>query len=507
MSPSSKGVIPGLFLALVAAVAVLAMNGSWLLPAVDDTGAAYLVSVPMIATGAAPVLPWAPWDSSEPTSELEDRGSALPLMMAALMRVKPSAHIVGLWAMALSASALFFAVGWVAGGVAGMSGALVAGLLLGVSGPIVALATTIRPELLAMALVALQLGMMTYQPRWSLAHGLLGAMCWLAHPVGAGAVAAAVLWPFARPRGGPRRVLAAGAALLPTVVLFASSPLLHGLLKPPSLGAFRTGLGTGILETTGGLLVWAGGGFAGPAGLALGLLVVVGATAWVLLEARATPTPPADVHWSDPAAPDLLAESFRPAAGLLALALVLPALAGVGGSAGSLGTGWTPVLVPTAALLAAAVTRSLRRHLRPAVIAGAGVLALWMIASGWTATAHLQDVHRIGRGHTAAVWIESKVIRWVDNRSRAFPTIYASSPALLIIVSGQPTRGLPAEPGDLDAFAEHFRRHPGALVVTGTPPEGLQVSDYLGALDVTPLVDAPEGTVLVPRGAAASGGS
>jgi tetratricopeptide (TPR) repeat protein len=499
MSPSSRGVVPGLFLALAAAVAILQVNDSWLLPAVDDTGVAYLEVAPRIAVGVDPVVPWSAWDAARPTSTIEGRGTAFPLLMSALMHLRPRAHVAGLWAMAASAAVLFLAVGWVVGGVSGMPGALIAGVVLAVSAPLVGLGTALRPELLAMALVALQLGLMTYRPRGSLAIGVMAALAWLAHPVAVGAVAAAVVWPLAGPERPVRRAMVDMlSAAVPAVALLATGRLLHGLLVPAPLH-FGSGnpLG-GAGEALGGLFGAAAGGIGGSAGVVIGAVLSLGAAAWVLREAGETPRPEADIHWSDPAAPDLLATLFRPAAGLLLLALLVSAAFGGGGARGELAAPWALAWLPGVTLVSASVVRGLRRNGGGLGRLVAGVLAVWIVASGWVGAGRLASARADGAAYSARVWVDSEVIRWVDNQSDAYPVVYASSPPLLAVQSRRATRALPVDPARIDDFVRNFRMHPGAIVLTDSLPAALDAAPYESALGLRAAVETDEGTVLTP---------
>ena len=48
MSPSSRGIVAGLFMAGVAALSTLSANQGWLLPSLDEDGAELLAGVPAI---------------------------------------------------------------------------------------------------------------------------------------------------------------------------------------------------------------------------------------------------------------------------------------------------------------------------------------------------------------------------------------------------------------------------------------------------------------------------
>ena len=491
MSPSSRGVLPGLFLALAAAFAILTLNSHWLLPAVDDDGMAYLVAAPQLASGQAPDIPLVAWDAADPTTGLEDRGTAMPLAMAALMGTGQRTFVTALWMLAVSAGLGVLTAAWVGGGVAGIPGALAAGLALAASPLMVQSVTAIRPEVLVMAMVGLQLGLMTYRPRWSIAHGIPAAVAWLAHPVGLGAVAAAVVWPLRQDR--PRRSPGAAAlAAMPSIVLLATGSMMHGTLVPPGLSGPSV---AGAWSTAVGILRWAGTGFGGFIGPVLGLVVAVAILALVVADLRGTPDPPPDVHWSDPAAADALAVQLRPAAGILVLALGTAAVL-TAGSGGGFAQPWAPMTLPLTVLAASSAIRRGKGRSGAKSLVPVAILVAWMSMSSVNAVLTFRTIRAEGRGHTAAVWVASEVIRWVDNRSAPYPLLYASEPALILLQSGRAARGIPATGARRPGFVESFRAHPGPIVLSGTArSQAKSLAEELGLVEV---VNTEEGIVLIP---------
>ena len=490
MSPSSRGLIPGLFLALAAAFAVLTLNTHWLLPAADDDGVAYLVAAGQLAAAEPPDVPLAKFDAGEAPTGLEDRGTAMPLVMSGIVRTGRRPYVAALWVLALSAASALLTAAWVAGGVAGLPGALAVGLALAGSSLMMESVTAIRPEVLVMAMVGVQLGLMTYRPRWSPLHGVPAALAWLAHPVGVGAVAAAMLWPLRKPRG--RRAWAAAVlAALPSVVLLSSAGVLSGTLVPPRLPGLSE---FGPVPAAAGLLAWLGAGFGGLLGPALGMLVAAGIVALLLADVRDTPTPPADVHWSDPAAADALAEQLRPAAGILLLGLGAAAML-TAGTGGTLAQPWAPMALPLAVLATSAAVR--RARVLPAI-----ALVAWMSVSSANAVFAYRDMRDEGRAHTAAKWVPSEVIRWLDNRSAPYRVIYASEPALVFFQSGRTALGIPRDRDDERhaAFVEKFLSDPGPVVLSGDAAAG---ADALAAeLGLVEIVSTSEGRVLIPENGA-----
>ena len=490
MSPASRGILAGLLLAGVAALGTLAANQGWLLPSVDESGAAYLVAAPQVVVDGATVAPWSEWDGREPDL-LAGRGVALTGVMSALLPLRPQPHVTALWSLAASAAVLMLFVAWTVGGVAGIPGGLLAGAVLASSALGVSLATAIRPEILAMARVARQLGLFTYQPRWWVAHGLVGALCWLALPAGLGCVLAAALvavWTRDEPQERAR-------AALGTITTALAAPAITWVLpwagfasllpvRPPSFGSATASL-RGVVE-------FMGGGWGGPS-VVLGLVVGTAAAALVLSEWVETPAVLEPVDWKDPRAPDGLAEAFRPAALIQAVSLLLSTEL-LGALDGPTSAPWALVIVPVVAVGCAAVARrAARRRWRATVVPAA---LIWLGVSALGARTTLTSIQEDGRALTHRSWVSSEVIRWVDNRSDGFTTFYSDEPALLHIQSGERAIRLPRRTADLDAFADVFQDRPGAVLVTAASRVSANaIEDALG-LEV--IEATAEGTILVP---------
>ncbi len=488
VSPASRGLLPGLFLAVAVAFAVLAVNRHWLLPSLDATGVRYLAATPQLAAGALPAIPIAPWDADNGASGLDGRGTLMPIVMAALMSAGGArAYVVGLWVLAGAAALAVLALAWTVGGAAGAGGAALAGGLVALAPFTLDAATSLQPSLLLGALTAVMIGTMAYQPRWHAAHGFLAALAWLAHPAGVGAVAAAVVWPAAQPHRGRwrGRALLAAAPAAVLLALGARWPLLAPPTSSPSLRA----LGDALNELAGAAVPFARGGWTTTT--APILLASVGALA--VAEARATPEPPAAPHWSEPAAMDLLAMRFRRATGVVALASLVATAWG-----GRVPGSWLPAAFLVLALGAAVSVRWKRRLRGPLGWVPLVLLLLWGTAAAWTSRARLVELRAEGRGATASVWVESPVIRWIDNRSRPYAEIYATDPALVLVQSGRGARTLPAEGEELAAFARHFSAHPGAVVLTRPHDGEARARELTTLLGLREVVRVDEGRILVP---------
>jgi hypothetical protein len=491
MSPSSRGLVPGLFLALAAALGVLGANAHWLFPAQGETGVRYFISAPALARGHTPLTPWIPAGETAPQDALAGRGRLMPTLMAGLIRQGAKPHVSALWVLAGSAAVAVVGLSWAAGGVAGIWGALAAGLGLLAAPLTLEAVTVLGPDALLAALAALLMGALTYRPRASALHGAVGAAAWLAHPAGLGLAAASMVWPFSRGAGmrsHPRRLGAAGAAALPAILLLAFGAGQPLLVLPGVRGGDLAAGGA----TLSGVLSFAGAGLPGTLGDVFGGLLMVLLAGLVILEARATPPPPADVHWSDPAAPDALALAFRPAAGLVALGAALGSWAAWTGEA--LSAPWFAAAIPLAALAGAAAVRWKRRHAGVGGWLPAACLALWILGSALGSWRDLTRLRETGRGYTSAHWVASSLIRWIDNESVPFPVLYADQPALILLQTGRPSREIQLRAGGLDAFVSAFGAAPGAVVLTGGGR--LRADEVAERLGLRTLVDDPHGRAL-----------
>ena len=491
MSPSSRGLVPGLFLALAAALGVLGANTHWLSPAQGETGVRYFVSAPALARGEPALTPWTPTGQVGPQDALAGRGRLMPALMAALIRRGAKPYVSALWVLAGSAGVAVLGVAWVAGGVAGVPGALLSALVL-LSAPLaLETSTVLGPDALLAALAALLLGTLTYRPRAAALHGALGAAAWLAHPAGLGLLAAAMVWPF-RPGAGDRsrrqRLAATALAALPAVVVLALGTRYPLALLPPAHGGGLPAMGT----TLSGVLSFMGGGLPGAWGVGAGAVLMALLAGLVIMEARATPPPPPGVSWSHPAAPDALALTFRPAGALVALGAILGSWAAWVGE--DLSAPWVAAAVPLSALAGTSVVRWGRKRASMRRWLPAACLSLWIVASAlgsWRSLVHLRET---GRGYTSAHWVASPLIRWVDNRSAPYRILYADQPALILLQTERASREVSVSHDGVETFASAFEEAPGAVILTGGDiPLADAVAERLG---LKVLVDDPHGRVL-----------
>lgn len=492
MSPSARGLLPGLFLALAASFGVLTANNHWLLPSVDETGVRYLVTAPAIAAGEAPAVPIADWDAASAETGLEGQGKLVPILMAAGIRQGARAFVAGLWVMALAAGGVVLALCWSVGGVGGIPAAVLATLLLVASPLTVEAATVLDPGLVEAALVLALLGALTYRPDGALLHGILAALAWWSAPVGLGAVAAVLAWPVTRAGTWPVRTRRLVLGVLPPAVLVGAA-LRWPLLTPP---AWHPARGSGLVGVA-GLTRWAGFGLPGWAGVAVGAVLLLLLAVLVIREGRSAPKPKGPLAWTDPSAPDWLARSFRPAAALLLASTAVVALTGPAGA--SLTPPWLPVAWLLAAVAGAAAWRWWTHTAGVMRWVPAGLLILWVAVGGWRAADRMVRLRDEGRGDTAKVWVASPVVRWIDNQAPKGLPIYASDPALVYIQSTRAARRLPALGAGLSGFAQFFHEHPGAVVVTAPDNTEARVLALSDSLDLKAEVTAPEGTVLLPR--------
>lgn len=496
-SPASKGIRAGLFVALAAALMVLAANESWLLPSMDADGVAWFHAAAFLAEGGDQArVPVAHWSASDSLAGLERGPAAVPRAMAAVIRTGARAHVAALWFLAGSMALLVLVAAWVAGGASAVEGGLLAGLLLLASPLAVEAGTALRPEALAAAFVVLQLGAMAYRPRWHVVHGAAGALAWALHPAGAGAVAAAVVWPFLpapakpAPRGRVRDALpGAILAALPAVVLLVLGPGVPWLPSlPPVLDQGVT------LAPLAQLLGWAGAGMAGAAGIVVGLVALAGAA--VLIYADAAVTPPVDpsIPWHHPRTPDLVAARARAASLPLLLGLALAASAG--GWAGELERSGLLLVAPVAVLVALAATRWITgaRGSRRWIVAGG--LGAWVLISTLAALGRHGEIRARGRGLAEARWIEAGTVRWLDNQAPRGAVVYASSPYLILFQTGHAVRTIPPPSEGLEAFAAAFALRPGVVVLDGA--DTVRTPAFSDALGLAPVVRDGQAVILGP---------
>ncbi len=506
-SPASRGLRAGLLLALVATFVALTANDSWLLPALDGTGVEVLLSATSVAEGGEAVVAVAPWDAPEATRPPGPRAAALAGGVATLVRRGVRPHVAGLWVLAGALVLLVVALGWAVGGGAGFEAGLLGGALLLASPLGVHAVTTLRPELPAAALVALVVGSQAYRPRWYLLHGTVAAAAWALHPAGAGAVAAAALWPWALRRGIPgvrragggdgrgRTALGSAGALLPAAVLLVLGPTVDGLPSLPAVVGAEPSLDPLL-----GTLRWAGAGLGGAVGALLGAAVLAtGAALAVGIGAGAEPVD-AEVAWDHPRAPELVAARARIAAGLAVLGTAVAGAAA--GATEALEAPAVLVAAPAAVLLALVAARAIAGARPPARWVAVGVVAVWLLVSGGRAVATAGALRADGRGFTSGAWVQSETVRWLDNRLPRGLALYASEPRLVLIQTALPARGLPASGSSLEAFGAHLRRVPGALVLTG--PDTARADELERALGLATAHRGERGRILLPAALPAS---
>ncbi len=482
-SPAATGITIGLVLALAAALSVLVANQSWLLPSLDDEGVTAIVGGAALAQGQSPTVRVADFDAPFAWRAVAPGHAILPVGIGWLGRHGVRSHIAGLWVMAGGLALTVLGVSWLAGGAAGLGGALVAVALLIVSPVTAEVVTTLDMTSATMAGMALLAGALVYRPGGSLLHGVIAAACWALSPVGAGGALAAAAWPWVRP--GPGRPAQSAAAAAPSLAL----PALGAII--PGVPALAIQPGGASAEALSGFARWAGAGMDGSAGVAIALLVGVATAALLAHDRRMTELPPPDTLWHDPAARDVLAvHAWR----------VLPLVAAcVGLSAFLFGSSERSGLVaapPVAALLGLLIARAFVRSDAPRRVALTLGALTWLTASGWAGRARLVAIQTEGADHTARVWVDSPVIRFLDNQVPGGAAIYADQPLLVLLQTGRPVLDLEGALPRLDDLATALLRTPGVLALTGADREAWRL--LAPSLGLTPVVDAEEGMVLAP---------
>jgi len=516
MSPANRGILPGLFLALVVAIGVLRADRSWLLPTVDAEGARYMEAASSLAAGREPVDPVASWRDPDAERSLRVR-PLIPAVMVAFIHTRARTHAAGLWVIALSGALAVLCLSWAVGGAAGTLGALAAAGVLALNPTAAGLVTHLGSEGPLLAVSALLLVAMTYLPGWSLLHGALAALAWWIHPAGLGMVVASAVLPWLRPARTGREIWpGVVVALAPWVLmlLLVGGPT-DALARPvpwvPAPGAWLAGLWAGVAEIGAWLFPFR----LGAAEYVVAALLAVG----VIVMLR--------VPIEDPE-PVIIGEGARrlvlvPPARHLRRAVISVAIGGCLGGVWAMATApatlptGLPYFVPVSLAVAAAVGSTLGRLLAPtgsrirAVALAAGLLA-WMGAAGAAGWRTLADIQAHGRGFTADTMVDSEVLRWVDNRARPYAYLYSNQPDLVAFLGGRRSIRLPDDDADASAdpaaFAEAFREHPGAIVLFRRPAEhstsdGMRTPSAVAALgdSLRVMVSARDGEVLAPPGA------
>lgn len=472
-----------------AVYAVLTINASPLTPGVSSDSVEYLSAAESFAWSGTFVVPVTSWSSPDSVAPLAHFPPGFPALIALPVRLGVHAPAAALWVMAASSGvALAFSFLLAAeafGTAAGFLGALL--LLLTPVFTKLNLAIWSEPSYLALTLV--MFWVMLRQPRRALAYGALAAAGVAVRYVGlAGAITAGI---WAAQQGGSRRerILDAGAATLPSIVLLG---WWWGRVAAAGASVRRLGLHLHLTRNVVQLRAlfpdwlvpesWHAGGWAALGLVALGVLLIVGA-------AR-------DGSW----------RQRRP----------VVVLAGIYGAA------YLVVVVASRLFLDERIpfdARIFAPLLLLATVAVAGTARVWLpdrhalvrwsvaALAGWWCVAMLRDiqggvrvVNEEGRFYTFVGWLRSPLVAWLGREASTYAVIYSNEPAMVTYDIGRPAKLLPDAGEDLQAFAAAFRRRPGAVMIAyplhpGNRPD----AEFVDLLSLRPVVRTSMGAIYVPR--------
>jgi hypothetical protein len=135
-------------------------------------------------------------------------------------------------------------------------------------------------------------------------------------------------------------------------------------------------------------------------------------------------------------------------------------------------------------------------------------VAGWIGANVVTIRQGVASVNRLGAFYTYQGWISDKGIRWIDNHSEGYRTIYSNEPELVYFHTGRHARRLPKVGEDLAGFVDVFECGDGALFIA----QPLHLGDVPGdiwveLLGVQPLVQTRFSAVYAPADRSAGGGT
>lgn len=486
---STVRLVLALTFATIAALGVLAVNDSWLLPGATADSVAYVEAAQSLARDGALHTRVASWAAADSLAVLRHYPPGLPVLLAAGIRSGLRPHVAVLWAIAAGAALSVAVAVWIATSIAGPFAGALAGALLLLHPVFVQIHLAPWTEPLYVAILLAQLWMMAQHPRASWAHGILAGLGLSVRYVGVASVGLAGAWALARTRAVPDRVRAFLAATLPSAVAAAAWLWLPDASAPIRAHAYYPGLLREIGHVPSVLMRWFGGAL-GPAG---SLLALAASAALLVLGLRQA--------WRTGGTPSNLARASV-GYGILHVVVVCAARAWADGAIPLDSRILYPVLIVATLWVVVGAAEALRRA-RP--IVGAAIL---IGLGGWAlaAAAEVEDgvpvAQAQGRFYSDVGWLADPAIRWIDNGSWPWETVYSNEPGLIVFHSDRAARLLPTRDEDLAAFVEAYRKRPGPLLVALPLHEGdLSASFWLHCLSLEIVASSRRAAVLVPQAA------
>jgi len=473
--------------AVVAALGVIAMDDSWLLPGASSDSVSYLEAAESLAHGGTLGVPIAPWNASDSIVPLTHYPPGLPLILAGGIRLGLRPHVSALWTIALGAALAMALAVWIVDVVGGPFAASLAGALFLLDPALIQLHLAVWSEPIYIALVLALVWMIARHPRASWLHGTLSALALSVRYVGVTATGVAVLWAVIQRCPAVRRLRSAAGAALPSLVATA-----WWLWRPHESAPVRViGYYPGILRELAAVpavpLRWFGGGLGGVgAPLALIAALVLLLLGWRRAKREG----------------GLLARLVGGGAlyCLLHVGVVLAARM-VADPAIPLDT---RILAPVLVLVTLGVVIGITEVFQGAQPVTTVTLVLALGAWGFTAATEVRAGVAIaqaqGRYFTDAGWVSDAVIWWLDNRSRPWPVVYSNEPALVKFHTGRAARTLPRVGESISAFADTLRQRPGPIVIALPLHAGdLGGATWLQCLDLEVAASSPRALALIPK--------
>ncbi len=483
-------------------------------PGLQESSAAYLGAAESAARGQGFRVPVAPWDSPDSSAALTRYPPGYPAALALPVSLGFPAVQAARLVEALAAFVGMAVLIAIVGDAAGAGAAMLLGLALLVSPPLVSVHLSVFSEPLFLACLALTLATMVAMPDQPLAAGACAAAALIVRYTGVSAVLAVVLWTLLRRGPWTARVKHAVLAALPAALLLGAwlvatrgAPLAGGA------GGWRLGVYPGLAHTIedGGTpvmqwlaptphLVWWGWMLALLAALGVAAMLAMGGRRvyrlWRLL-------PEVVSVQSSTTVPQLIAARTLGDAALLAgsyAAVLVGARTFASGEVVFDARLLSPLVMLVSVAFAVAAANWWRSAVRPARVALAVLLAVWGVAAAAESWRQARDALEFGSGLAHESWRRSPLLEWarVDGATHA---LFSNEPALSYLSLGRPARGLPAvdDPATLRAFADTLAARGGVVLAFSVPDPRYVSADALiqdGGLRV--IATYPNGRVLGP---------
>lgn len=490
MNQDARRVLLAVFAGGAAVFGVLTINGTWLTPGAHGDSVAYVSAAESFAERRTFEVPMTAWSDPDSVTSLSHFPPGFSLLLSVPMFWGTQSHAAALWVMALSAGVSVVFLSLLASEAFGVGAGILFASLLLITPVFVRLHLVIWSEPTYLAMTALMLYVMVKRPSSAWAYGLLACAGLMVRYVGVAGTLAAVGWAALRATSVRERVTRAVWAGAPSTVFL----LWWGRTVDRSGEAIREvgvygGVGRSFSQAAGMIVEWlVPGGWAGGTWPAVGL-VAAGALVIGVAGRRGS--------WHAQERRSLRHAVMLYGTCYVSVVLVSRFLADPRIPFDS--RLFLPVLVLVTLVFAASATELARAAgTKGWVVLGVAV-GVWCVGAVREDRMGIAAVNENGVYFTNGAWMIDPVIRWVDNQSAQFETIYSNEPALLYYQSGRHAKELLNEGEDFDAFRRVFDHRPGAMVFAyplhvGNIPEEV----FAEAFGLRRVVRTSMGAVYVP---------